>query len=535
MKKRKLKKDDDIIRIYATSHIFKDGGLAEMLYKPEEQKTLFLVLKDGEISEKVDIFLDEYENADGETKTVLLKPFSPFNDIVKRQFVKFPSRGHDYKNELELFNLIKAFIAKYIEIPDDFATLAAVYAMMSWLYDRFQTLPYLRVVGMYGTGKSRFLTTVGSICYKPFIAGGSISQAALYRTINDVNGSFVFDEADFKSSEMWSEIIKILNSGHTKGMPVVRVEPDYNGIFKTKVFHVFGPKILGSRERFTDPALESRCLTQIMFPQENISSPVHLPQSFDAEARGIRNQLLIFRFKYYDAIKADEKTLPAIKNNRLKQGALALTTVADIIDKKVLKEIHQFLKTYEQEIKFDSVLDPKADVVKCILDLLAEKRFEWIRKLKVGDITRKFNSKFYDDYSNRETKEYTTKDGDLVISPAYIISPRKIGSHIRRLNLKLHRDSDGYYIPIPEEFPKIRMLVKRYGFDRSIKIPETLSPPPKQKEKVDGENLNEVPDGFFDDNVEKANDDASENDSIADPSSSETDKTTRNEDDERIV
>ena len=482
MKKKKPKKDDDdIIRVYATSHIFKEGGLAEMIYRSDEQKTLFLVSKDGEISEKVDIFLDEYENTDGETKTVILKPFGPFNDIVKKQFVKFPSRGLGYKSDLELFERVKTFIAKYVTIPDDFVTLAAVYVMMSWLYDKFQTLPYLRVVGMYGTGKSRFLITVGSICYKPFIAGGSISMAALYRTINDVNGTFVFDEADFKNSDVWSEIIKILNGGHTKETPVVRVEPDYNGTFRTKVFQVFGPKILGSRERFSDPALESRCLTQVMFPEENLTSPVHLPQSFDAEARGIRNQLLMFRFKHYDLIKANENTLPAIKDNRLKQSALALTTVADVIDKGVLKDVHKFLKLYEQDIGYDNVSDPKADIVKCIVDILSDREFRQTRKLKIGDLARRFNNEFYDDYSDRETKEYKNKNGDIMEYPAYIVSPRKVGNYVRRLNLRVRRDGEGFYIPIIEEYPKIRVLARRYGFDRLMEIPEKLGPAPNHK------------------------------------------------------
>ena len=63
---------------------------------------------------------------------------------------------------------------------------------------------------MHGTGKTRFLSVVGNLCYQSMIAGGSVSLSALFRTLDNVRGTFVFDEADFQSSEMWNEIIKIL-------------------------------------------------------------------------------------------------------------------------------------------------------------------------------------------------------------------------------------------------------------------------------------------------------------------------------------
>lgn len=469
MKNPKIKE----VNIYEASYKFPDGGIAEMIYKPNEEQTSFLVLKDGKIEPRSEFLLEEKYNPEKEEiKRIILKPLPPYNGMIKTEFIKLPSGTAEYKTELELFGQIKKYIDTYVVLPEDFSTVAAVYIMMSWLYDRFQVLPYLRVIGMYGTGKSRFLSVAGSICYKPMMAGGSATPASLFRTVDQIRGTFVLDEADFRTSEMWSEIVKILNSGQAKGSPVVRME-SRKDTFITKTFHVYGPKILASREPFSDKALESRCLTQIMFPQEKVSVPVHLPENFEAEAAHLRNQLLAFRFKFYGLIRADEETLPKIKDNRLKQSALALTTIASIISQDVLKQIKKFLKIYETNLDYDDISDPKCDVIEAILKLL-EMRETKYDKLRINDIAGLFKTHFYEDYTERET-EGRTDEGSFH-STTYSISPRKIGSYIKQLNIRTVRDGKGYYISIRQEYEKIKCLAHKYGFDKRIKLPDVFSP-----------------------------------------------------------
>lgn len=484
------------INIFVTSRKFPDGSIAEMVYMPNKDETSFLHYKKGKYKLEPNYPLGQETDANGNLKIITLKPLPPFNDMIKTGFLKLPSGVTEYKDELDLFKRIKKHIDTYVILPDDFSTVAAVYVMMSWIYDSFQVLPYLRVIGMYGTGKSRFLSAIGSVCFKSMMSGGSSTSASMYRTIDQVRGTFVLDEADYRASEMWSDIVKILNSGQTQGSPVIRMEPKGDG-FITRAFHVFVPKVIASRESFSDKALESRCLTQIMLPQEKVSVPVHLPENFEAEAARLRNQLLLFRFKFYGKVKITEDSLPKIKDNRLRQSSLALTSTASILGQEIVKQIGDFLQTYEKNLDYDDISDPKADVVKCIIEMIAEKEFCMIRVLKIKEIADKFNSRFYDDYSDRETRHYTDKDDNVLSSPAYVVSPRKIGVHIRRLNLRVRRGREGYYIPVVEEYQKIKVLAKRYGFDKLMALPEKLMSLEKQEEAIDRANLNAVPDGFF--------------------------------------
>lgn len=464
------------INIFETSHKFKDDSLAEMIYRPDKEETSFLHYKKGKYKLESSFLLGEEVNAKGDVKIIMLKPLPPFNDMIKTGFLKLPSGVSAYKNESGLFKQIKKYINTYVVLPDDFSTVAAVYVMMSWIHDHFQVLPYLRVIGMYGTGKSRFLNVIGSVCYQPMMAGGSATPASLFRTVDQVKGTFVLDEADFKSSEMWSEIIKILNSGQTQGSPVIRMEPKGDS-FITKAFHVFGPKVLASREQFSDKALESRCLTQIMLPQEKVSVPVHLPENFETDAAHLRNQLLSFRFKFYGKVKTNEDSLPQIKDNRLKQSSLALTSTADIIGQDVVKQIGTFLQTYEKNLDYDDISDPKADVVEAILRVLEERKAKNY-KLRIGELATKFKNLFDEDYTERITESETENEKGWTRSHSttYGISPRKIGSYIKQLNIRTVRDGHGYYIPIRQEYEKIKCLAHKYGFDKRIELPDVFLP-----------------------------------------------------------
>jgi hypothetical protein len=88
-------------------------------------------------------------------------------------------------------------------------------------------------------------------------------QHLLFRMINDLEGTVVYDEADFEyQTDMRSNFTKIMNSGYSKGFPIHKTEGD--NIYSVKTYNVFGPKIVASRERFKDKALESRFIARVL-------------------------------------------------------------------------------------------------------------------------------------------------------------------------------------------------------------------------------------------------------------------------------
>ena len=96
---------------------------------------------------------------------------------------------------------------------------------MSWVFDRFTAIPYLRAIGQFSSGKSRYIEVVGSICYRALFGSGASSPASLYRAISAFNGpTLILDEADFAKSAEAHEITKILNQGYQRKGGVMKSE-----------------------------------------------------------------------------------------------------------------------------------------------------------------------------------------------------------------------------------------------------------------------------------------------------------------------
>ena len=85
-----------------------------------------------------------------------------------------------------------------------------------------------------GTGKTRLLEIHAALCYRPLFLVGNVTGAALFRSINLVQGTLVIDESDLKSSEAWSDVVKVLNNGYSRGGSVIRCNKD-NG-YATEAF-----------------------------------------------------------------------------------------------------------------------------------------------------------------------------------------------------------------------------------------------------------------------------------------------------------
>lgn len=178
--------------------------------------------------------------------------------LVVKGVVLLPSGSEEYSSTADLLEEIRQFIHKYYEYPQNLENLDTYYVLHTWNYDKFAVTPYRRILGDYGTGKTRFLKVVGSICYKPTFISSASSDAAIYRMVDVYNGTLIIDEADFINSSLYSTITRILNSGYQKGSPIIKCHSE---TFEPEAFNVFCPKVIASRQRYDDEALESRCIT----------------------------------------------------------------------------------------------------------------------------------------------------------------------------------------------------------------------------------------------------------------------------------
>src|SRR5207249_4898150 len=189
----------------------------------------FVLFKDGNY---------EYRNSFITDSGQKLVPYSANNNLIQNDVVLLPSEPGEYGSEEELVREVQTFIHRYVDVSPLFEKIASYYVLLSWVYDAFNELPYLRFRGDYGSGKTRALFIVGSLCYKPIFASGASTVSPLFRILDSFRGTLIIDEGDFRFSDERAEIIKILNNGNAKGFPVLRSEPsDRKGEFNPRAYH----------------------------------------------------------------------------------------------------------------------------------------------------------------------------------------------------------------------------------------------------------------------------------------------------------
>ncbi len=292
----------------------------------------------------------------------------PQNDLVASGTIVLATYPQEYGSVKALFQAIKRFIYKYVDLPEEYLVISSLYAMLTWVFDQFDVLPYMRVIGDFGTGKSRYLLVLGSLCYRACFAGGATTVSPIFRIIELYGGvTLVFDEADFRFSSATTDMVKILNTGYMKGMPVLRTEGDGNNR-RPVSYNTYGPKVIATRSNFDDLALESRCLTQIMGGKPRKDIPRHLPKSFKQESEEIRNKLLMFRLKNYFDIKIDPSLEVDGLDSRINQIALPILSIID--DPEVLVMVQGVLKKIQGKLNVQKQDQDPALVLRAIINLI---------------------------------------------------------------------------------------------------------------------------------------------------------------------
>lgn len=411
------------------STILSDGRMVETVLDPTTGQTNLAVWKNSKIK-----IVNKLKDPNGH----FLYPISADNTLLKNKLISFPSESVKYDSlEILLFE-IQNFIHRYIDLSEEFEKIASYYILLSWVYDRFTEIPYLRKIGDFGSGKTRFLKVLGAICYKGVFASGGTSTAALFHIIDRFQGTLIIDEADFVFSDEKSAVAKILNNGNASGFPILRVSQKNNGQFTPISYTVYCPKIIASRKNYTDQALESRFITETFRPTKFRNDiPITLPDTFDAEALLLRNKLLTYRFKMFN--KIEKYIIPADiqLEGRISQIFSPLLSV--VFKQEDRKDILTIASHYSNELKNDRSQNIEAQVL-CIIKQLQRED----RTLSVTNITNEFFFKFSDYYQKK-------------------ISGKWIGFIIRKkLNLRTIRRQDGYIIE-PGQFKKVKEYFERYG------------------------------------------------------------------------
>lgn len=426
------KKSTKPTRMVSFAHA--NGGIVESIQEGPDSATAFVIAKDGDFSIAPDW---TYEG-------IRYVPVSAAHNLLKHRAIKLPGAPQEYGTTATLLTELEDYASKYLALSPAFLKIAAAYVLLSWVYDAFNELPYLRFRGDYGSGKTRALIVFGSVAYKGFFASGASTVSPIFHTLDAFRGTLIFDEADFRFTDEKAELVKILNNGNVKGFSVLRTQVTAAKEFEPRAFSVYGPKIVGMRGSYEDRALESRFLTEEMSGRTlRADIPISLPEEQEAEAHTLRSKLLMYRLKERSRSCIDPTLVDPTLEPRMNQILLPLLSIAPN------EEVRTAIRSYASLVQEGVVSDRASSTEGQLLSVIAAAMVEGEKNaLPLNDIAVAFVARYGTEYDRP-------------------ITSRFLGGVLRnRLGLPLYK-TNGLIAVTLKDRARLDALFVRYGVGES--------------------------------------------------------------------
>lgn len=446
------------------------GWLLEMTYDPAKKKTALAYRDpDGKIGQAA--FL--------EIEGVTYSPLPP-DDLILQEVVVLPSGLGQGLSESQLVARVVDLLHRYYLIDPFYEKLIAYYVLFTYHFDSFRNLVYLRGLGEYGSGKSQLMMIVGYCSRKLIKLTGAASEASIFRTLHLYKGTLLIDEADKVSSDTDDPFTKILNTGNQKGLPVVRMRELSGGKYAPEAFDVFGPKLITTRRRFDDDALESRCLTietikRAMGELVARDIPTELDQAFFDEAAELRNELLLWRLRTWQPQREIERGLVDVMvQARLNQ---VMNPIKQIVsDPAVREDITALARGYQQRMVTEKSMTLESKVLQALIQIKLGapitkdkdgKEIAPYLDFSMGNVAKVANAIIDAENADGEVEE--GEAAEHASGGGKKLQPRGVGAIIKdRLILNTERATSGplkrKYVVIWNE-ERIRGLCGEYGVD----------------------------------------------------------------------
>jgi hypothetical protein len=386
--------------------------LYQQAYDPQTDTTYFVKF-DGRAYEKVEkIEADEFIYIPNELER---------DPREKKPIVMLAKWPEDYVSIPNLITKIENFIYKYGDVKDTDRRFLTLFAILTWVYDRMESVPYARFLADTGKGKTRMLKILHQICYNSFMAAGSSTISGALRMQSKWQGTACFNETDFKNTEDTSLFVKWVNNGFEKGLPIIMSNKENPNV--RDIFDPFGPKLFAMKRPFEDPATEARLISVEMYETKRKDIPIHLPPEFYEEGLRIRNMLLDFRLKNWKTIaNVPQEAIEKVRNldvePRLKQLMLPLLPIVLAYDGG-LDEFIRFVKKRQAEVRKQRAMSWEGTVFNTLLGIANN------------------------DIAEDEFTEYRDDEGNLIVITTKMIanelntSPKNVATTLREIGFDI--------------------------------------------------------------------------------------------------
>ena len=223
-----------------------------------------------------------------------------------------------------MFDLVAA-VRRHLVVSESSAILIALWSVYTHVYRHFALAPYLAITSPEKRcGKTNLLILLDRLCFKPFTAS-NMSEAAIYRTIDQESGTLLIDEADtFLPNK--GAMVGILNSGYKRKTAFI-VRGGKEGVEKKSTFCPKAIAMIGEMpETLKDRSLHIRL--ERKSPEEKV---LPIAEEGPDELSLLRARLLRWVADNAEAVAVAKPEPLKLGNDRAQDNAMPLLAVAMVL------------------------------------------------------------------------------------------------------------------------------------------------------------------------------------------------------------
>ena len=164
---------------------------------------------------------------------------------------------------IKYYEEIKNVLRNYIDMREDYYDLVAIWIIGTYIYENFNTYPYLFINAMRGSGKTRLLKLVKSLAHNGELVT-SLREAVLFRTAK--GKTLCIDEFESIHKKENAGLRELLNACYKKGIKVQRMRKKKTADGEQQVVEDFEPytPICMANLWGMEEVLGDRCITMIL-------------------------------------------------------------------------------------------------------------------------------------------------------------------------------------------------------------------------------------------------------------------------------
>jgi hypothetical protein len=248
------------------------------------------------------------------------------------QVLELVTKTHS-PNGTTVLDDVRRFIRRFVVLDEPQAHAVALWAAHTYVFDAFSCTPYLAVSSAEKrSGKTRLLEVLALLVRDP-LPTANISDAALFRVIDDKQPTLLIDEVDaiFGKKSPRDELRGIINAGYRSGATTHRMGGANNTTLQT--FSVFCPKAFAGIGDCLPDTIADRSIP-IRLRRRTREAAVERFRLRDVAPEGdlLRDRLASWLEPQHDYLAESRPDLPDELDDRAQDVWEPLLAIADLVD-----------------------------------------------------------------------------------------------------------------------------------------------------------------------------------------------------------